>query len=59
MIPGQRHAPHSRAAHVAITGELVRLTVGGRGPQRPELLAPVLDDRTQHARRRPTRRRTR
>lgn len=45
-------APHSRAAHAAITAELVRVTLGSRGPARPELLAPVLDDRTQHARRR-------
>lgn len=29
--------PHSEAAHRAISAELVRLTVRGRGPGRPEL----------------------
>lgn len=39
--------PHSIRAHIAIAAELVRLTLGGK-PEREELLAPVLDDRTQH-----------
>ena len=47
--------PHSVRAHVAIAVELVRVTLGLRGPARPELLAPVLDDRTQHQKRRPRR----
>lgn len=53
--------PHSIAAHAAIAVELVRLTLGQPGPARPELAAPVIDDRTQHARpsrpRRPRRKR--
>lgn len=34
-----RHRPliHTDAGHAAITAELVRLTLGGRGPARPEL----------------------
>lgn len=51
--------PHSAAAHAAIAAELVRLCLGGK-PERPELQAPVLDDRTQTRRtRRTTRRRNR
>lgn len=41
--------PHSVRAHLAITRELIRLTLGGK-PARPELEQPVRDDRTQHAR---------
>lgn len=29
--------PHTDAAHAAITTELARLVLGGRGPDRPEL----------------------
>lgn len=51
--------PHSIRAHIAITHELIRLTLGQPGPNRPELEQPVLDDRTQHPRHhRPTNRRT-
>lgn len=49
--------PHGVRAHLAITTELIRLTLGGRGPARPELLRPILNDRTQHrtSRRKPRR----
>lgn len=48
---------HGIAACAAITAELVRLTLGLPGPDRPELEKPVWDDRTQHAKvRRPRRR---
>lgn len=47
----KRPAMHGVRAHAAIAAELVRLCLCGR-PERPELLAPVLDDRTQHKPRR-------
>lgn len=48
--------PHSVRAHLAISLELTRLILGGRGPRRPELENPLLDDRTRHRTKRPNRR---
>lgn len=41
---------HSDAAHRAIEAELVRLTLGGRGPRRPELRVDLLGKVYQAAR---------